>query len=111
MVLEAQGSRTAAESSYVRAIAVQPDYVYARVNLGRLYGLEGRGREAVTILEEARRIDPNRIDVLTNLGNAWWMLGDTTRAAAAFERAIAIVPGPSQAAANLAEMRGLPPPP
>src|SRR5262249_22816428 len=110
MALEANGHEAAAESTYRRAIAIQPDYVYARVNLGRLYGIHGRYREAVTVLEEARRIEPDRPDVLTNLGTAWWGLGDTTRASEMYRHAIESWPSEHQARDDLARMRGLPAP-
>ena len=109
MALDAEGRAAAAESTYRRAIEVESDYVYARVNLGRLYGLQGRTREALAVLEQAQRIEPDRVDVLTNLGTAWWALGDTTRAAAWFRRALEVEPGAPVPAANLARMRGLAP--
>jgi Flp pilus assembly protein TadD len=104
------GRTAEAESTYRRAIAIEPSYVYARVNLGRLYGIRGRNREALRILQEAQRLEPDRVDVLTNLGTAWWALGDTARAAAAYLRALEVEPRAPVPAADLAKMRGLPPP-
>jgi Flp pilus assembly protein TadD len=108
MALEAGGRAGEAEAAYRRAIAVEPDYIYARVNLGRLYGLAGRYREAVAVLEEARTLAPNEVEVMTNLGTAWWGLGDTTRAAAFYRRALEVAPEARQPALNLARLRGLP---
>jgi tetratricopeptide (TPR) repeat protein len=60
------------------------------MNLGRLYGMRGRYREALALEERAQRLRPNAPDILTDLGTTWWALGDTTRAAAYFTRAVEI---------------------
>jgi Flp pilus assembly protein TadD len=103
--LERLGRVAEAESSFRRAIAVEPRYVHGRVNLSRLYGTNGRPADALAILQEAERIEPRNPAVLNNLGTAWWALGDTTRAAAAYEQALLVEPGAADAAANLARLR------
>jgi protein O-mannosyl-transferase len=105
IALERLGRVAEAEASFRRAIAVEPRYVYGRVNLSRLYGLSGRPADALAILEEAERIEPGNPAVLNNLGTAWWALGDTARAAAAYERALLADPGAPDPPANLARMR------
>ncbi len=105
MALDALGRSTEAEASYKRALALDPRYLYARVNLGRLYGMEGRYREAITMLEQARQIDPGQVEVWNNLGLAWWGLGDAARAADAFEDALEVAPGAREPAENLARLR------
>jgi Flp pilus assembly protein TadD len=106
MALEATGRTGEAEAAYRRSLAIEPGYLYGRVNLGRLLGLSGRFRESVQVLEEARRLAPREIDVLVNLGNAWWGLGDTARAVTSFEQALEVDPSAKKPAANLARLRG-----
>ena len=91
-------------------MALEPGYVYARVNLGELYGIAGRHREALALFEEALALQPDHLAALNNLGTTWWALGDTAAAAAAYERAIEVAPGAWDPRANLARLRGLPPP-
>lgn len=100
------GRFAAAESLYAQAIALDSSDVYARVNLGALRGRQGRYRDAIEVLDEAQSLAPDQIEVLTNLGNAWWGLGDTTRAATYYERALVVAPGATRPALNLRRMRG-----
>jgi tetratricopeptide (TPR) repeat protein len=106
MALEERGQPERAESTYAHAIALEPDYVYARVNLGRYYGVHGRYRDALRVLLEADSLAPDQLEILNNLGTAWWSLGDTTRAAAYFEHALRVRPDAPEPALNLARMRG-----
>lgn len=105
MALESQGRVPEAEAAYRRAIAIDGRYVYARTNLGRLLGQQGRLREAVEVLEPAARAAPGDPDVWANLGAAWIVLGDTARASAALANALAAAPDHPGARANLERLR------
>ena len=110
LALEAAGRNAAAESAFGAALRDEPAHVFARVNLGRLYGESRRLDEAVGVLSAADSLSPGDPLVLNNLATAWWMKGDTARAAALYQRALEAAPGTPYAAANLARMRrGLPP--
>jgi len=107
MTLEARGQMSEAEAAYRRAVTLDRTYLYARVNLGRFYGMQGRFPQALAVLREAEIIAPNQEGVLNNLGTVWWGMGDTTRAVAAYRRALEVAPGAREPAANLARLRGL----
>ncbi|HKQ56259.1 MAG TPA: tetratricopeptide repeat protein [Candidatus Eisenbacteria bacterium] len=94
MAFEELGRVADAEAAFREAIAAEPLNVPARINLSRIYGTHGRFAEAVRVLDEAERIEPANPTVLHNLGSAWLALGDTTRAAAYYERATRAGPPP-----------------
>ena len=111
LALEAEGRQAEAERAYRAAIAAQPAHVFARVNLGRLYGRGRRLDDALRVLGEADSLSPGDPLVLNNLGTAWWSKGDTARAAALYLRAQDADPGTPYPAANLERMRrGIPAP-
>lgn len=72
---------------YRQAIDYAPDSAYASLSLGGMYFLQGRYREAVDMLSVPALSD--NADALSNLGLAWFALGDFDAAIDAFERAIA----------------------
>lgn len=105
LALMARGDAPAAEAAYRRAIALDSTYVYAQVNLGQLFGLQGRYVEALDVLKKAAALEPENPALLNNLGNACWALGDTTAAAAAFQRALDAAPQARTPAGNLDRLR------
>jgi hypothetical protein len=107
MALEQMGRAAEAESAFRQAVAVEPLNVSARVNLSRLYGTRRRFEEALQVLNEAERIQPENPTVLNNLGSTWWALGDTGRAAGYYERALRAAPGSPEVRSNLARLRGV----
>jgi tetratricopeptide (TPR) repeat protein len=107
MALEQGGEVARAEAEYRRALALDGDYLYGLVNLGRLYGIEGRYREGLELLQHAESLAPEAPDVLNNLGLTWLALGDSARAADAWLRAAAAAPGAVEPALNLARLRAL----
>jgi hypothetical protein len=111
LALEAAGRGAEAERAWRAAIAREPAHVFARVNLGRLYGRSRRLDDALVVLGEADSLAPGDPRVLNNLATVWWAKGDTARAAGLYRRALAADPGSPYPAANLARMRrGLPAP-
>jgi len=111
LALEAGGRDAEAERAFRAAIAAEPAHVFARVNLGRLYGRTRRVDDALRVLAEADSLTPDDPLVLNNLGTVWWARGDTALAATLYLRALAANPAAPYPAANLARMRrGLPVP-
>jgi hypothetical protein len=103
--LEKLGRFAEAESAFRKAIALEPGYVIARMNLSSLYGRSGRPTEALAILEDAVLLEPRNPGVLNNLGSALWALGDTVRAAEAYRQVLLIEPGAVDASTNLERLR------
>jgi len=60
--------RSAAEAAYRRAIDLQPDHVYAYVNLGALLCEDSRCADALDLYEQAERLAPN--DPLVHFNHA-----------------------------------------
>jgi CBS domain-containing protein len=111
LALLSDGDAAGAEAAFRAAIEAEPRHVYARANLGMLYGREGRLDEAISVMREALRYAPADPMLLNNLGTALWQKGDTLRAAAAYERALLAHPGAPGPSANLARLRAGGPPP
>src|SRR5690606_38591468 len=76
-----QGRYEEALASLERAIEIRPDYVPARVRLGRaLMGLE-RWEEAVQALEKTVEVEPRHPQPHLLLSQLYFRLGDRKRAA------------------------------
>ena len=55
-VQEAAGRRTDARASYLKSIAIDPQYAAARLRLGRVEGLQSRREEALAAFAESERL-------------------------------------------------------
>lgn len=86
---QAAGDGHRALENYKRAIALGRD-ASAYSNLGTLYYAQGDFAEAARAFEEAVRLDPASPAKHRNLGDAYDRLGDTTRARAAYLRAVGL---------------------
>lgn len=62
-------------------------------DLGALLVRLGDAAKAVEVLRPASRANPAHFRLAANLGTAWQMSGDLTRAAAALEQAVRLAPG------------------
>ncbi|WP_447975251.1 tetratricopeptide repeat protein [Nitrospira sp. Kam-Ns4a] len=76
----------------------------AHHKLGLAWMGKGRLDRARDELIHALQIQPNRADVINNLGEVYRRLGDPSKAIAAFERAVTLKPNYALARFNLAEM-------
>jgi Flp pilus assembly protein TadD len=67
LVLKRRGDVRAAEFEFRQAIEVAPELVGSMANLGGLYLQEGRGAEAVAVLQGALEKEPRNVEARTNL--------------------------------------------
>lgn len=67
--------------------------------------LKGKGQleQARDAMQQSLAILPSRPEVLNNLGDVYWMLGDRPRAMAAFDKAVTLMPNYPLARFNLAK--------
>jgi tetratricopeptide (TPR) repeat protein len=77
-----QGSYSLALEHFSRAVAEQPDFVEARIGLGRTLLKEGQIAQAVPHLKEAVRLDAENKVPHALLANAYRALGDSVAAQA-----------------------------
>ena len=99
--LEAAGDLPAAIQAYERALALQPDFVEAGINLGALYVGVGRLEAAAAALERALAGDPERVEALNNLGLIYRERGRLEEARDLYVRALQLQPNLAQAHFNL----------
>ncbi len=92
----------AAKRAYRRALARDPDFVDAYVNLARLVHESGRAKEAVALYHEALRRSPDDAEIHYNIALALEDVAGAKAAVAHYERAIALEPGFADAHWNLA---------
>ena len=95
VLLLEEGDAAAALPYLQRGVAIASgDKASARMmsDLGVALMRLGRNDEAIRVLEEAHRIEPDRGAVLLNLGNAYLRRGEAPRALAQFEAALSIDP-------------------
>ncbi|HVU33122.1 MAG TPA: tetratricopeptide repeat protein [Opitutaceae bacterium] len=98
---ERLGRRDEALALYGKAVAIFPDYVEARNNLGNLLCQVGRPGEAVPQFEAALRVRPNEAATHNNEGGALIALGRPAEALSHYLRAVELQPGYRDAEANL----------
>ena len=75
-----------------RAIALNPDYVDAHLDLGIVYGQEERGEEAILEFKKAIEINPYYEKCYNNLGIIYQKQGRTEEAISEFKKAIKVDP-------------------
>ncbi|MEM8557616.1 MAG: tetratricopeptide repeat protein, partial [Bacteroidota bacterium] len=95
-----------AEPALARAVALDPDFVVARANLGTLHLLSERFDAAAEQFERALRTDPTYAPALGNLGVLRAQQGRTDEARRLFERLLAANPGDQRARAYLVQLDG-----
>ena len=81
-----------AERLYREVLRLDPDSYDAYLNLGVLYGLADRNREAAAALERAVEIDPDRADAYALLTIAYIKTGRAEEGVRHLEKALAIDP-------------------
>jgi len=69
-----------AQAALEQSIAMSPNYVSARISLGKLYLMAGRLDDAIAQLNVARELDPKNSGIYSNLAAAYRRKGDTARA-------------------------------
>ena len=92
ITLHQAGNLEAAVREYRQYLAVEPDSVQARSNLGAALARMGRYDEAVEEYNRALTKSPNNPALLLNLGLAYYKTGRLAEAAARFERAASLAP-------------------
>lgn len=106
LLYQLEGELELAESTFLKALKVDPDFTQARNNYGGfLYG-QKRYSEAYEQFEKASRdLDyPRRAIALLSLGRTALKLGRTERAEAAFNQALILHPRLAPAMVELAEI-------
>jgi eukaryotic-like serine/threonine-protein kinase len=90
-----------AETSYRHAIALKPNLVVARINLGYVLNELGRFKEGEQALVEALELDPSNHLAYYNLGLNLQSQGNNARAAEAYRKAVSLKPDHAEAFNNL----------
>ena len=81
-----------AEADLAHAVALNPSSVEALATYGQFLSAMGRHDEAIENMEQARRLDPRRLETLQFFGMVYWMAGEAERALGAFRDALAVGP-------------------
>ena len=84
--------RPGAETSFLRAMAINPDSVDVLHGYSLYLQADGRPQEAVAVLERATALDPLNLPVLDYLGRAYLACGQHDEALAQFDRALELDP-------------------
>ena len=100
----AAGDYRAAERLYHGVLRLDPDSYDAHLNLGVLYGLSDRNREAAAALERAAEIDPDRADAFALLTIAYIKTGRAEEGLRQLETALRIDPDHSRALEILSDL-------
>ena len=92
IALHQSGDLDGAIRAYRDYLAVEPDSLQARSNLGAALARAGRYDEAITEYGIGLQKSPDNPALLMNLGLAYYKTGRHAEAAARFERAVALSP-------------------
>ncbi len=103
-VLAARGQRLEAIDHFHAALAIDPQYVDARLNLGMALRNTGHPDQAMEQYRLALQNAPNNAELHNDLGIALSDLGQWPQAAEQFERAIALDTGNPSYRANLGQL-------
>ena len=96
------GNYRAALSAFHQVTKLDPDNAYGYDNIGAVYIVQGRWAEAVPVYQKALRLQPGFV-AYSNLGTACFYLKQYHRAAAMFEKAVAMSPSDQVVLGNLAD--------
>lgn len=89
-VLDRLGRRMDAIGENEKAVALNPNFTKALIELGKLYQATDRAADAATRLEQAIAAGAEYADVYYMLGNLYRVQGQIGRARSAYRRALAI---------------------
>jgi protein O-mannosyl-transferase len=101
--LQVKGEPQKALECYEKALSVDPGYGDVQLNMGLVLGRMGRAGEAVPHLQEAARLEPDRVQARLALGAAYLKSGNPAKAAETFGGCIARWPGEWKAYTGLGE--------
>lgn len=90
--------------AYQQVLALAPNHVDVRVNMGSLLKQMGRLDDAIATYKAALMLQPQRPDVWFNLGNTLQAQGNAAEAEAAFRQAIQLQPTLAAAHFNLGRL-------
>jgi tetratricopeptide (TPR) repeat protein len=93
-----------AERCWKRAAALAPSSTACRLELLSLYGRTRRGKEALAVVEELRKIDPDNATYHLNAGLLLAQLKRYDEAEEAMRKAIELTPGSARAYQSLVEL-------
>lgn len=94
-----------AEPFYQRAVALDPEFKEAWMNLGLVLLARGRPEEALSCQRQALRLDPESADAQNNLGMVHYAQGNIPEAENCFRTALRLQPGHANATLNLGSAR------
>jgi Flp pilus assembly protein TadD len=94
-----------AEPFYHRAVALDPDFKEAWMNLGLVILSRGGLDEALSCQRQALRIDPDSADAQNNLGMVHYAQGNIAEAENSFRSALRLRPDYANATLNLGSTR------
>jgi DNA-binding winged helix-turn-helix (wHTH) protein/tetratricopeptide (TPR) repeat protein len=86
-----------AEADLAHAVALNASSVEALGTYGQFLSAMGRHGEAIECMEQARRLDPRRVETLQHLAIVHWMAGDAGRALRAVDESLEVLPGSARA--------------
>ena len=101
IILGTLGNYAQAESAYLHAINLKPNFTTAKINLGSLYINLGRHEEAVELLEGAVSENPYYPQTFYNLAAAYKKVGRNRESLESYKKAVELQPAFVAARINL----------
>ena len=69
-----------AEAEFKKALALNPSFIEAHLNLARLYFVQKEYDQAAGAYQEALALDPENIETAANLANCFFLMGEREQA-------------------------------
>lgn len=92
---------------YKKALKLQPDLVNALLGIGRTYIAINQGRLASRYLEQAAKLAPSVAEIHFQMGEAYLLTGQFTRARTAYERVVDLTTQESDLAIKAKQRLGI----
>ena len=99
--LAVQGRSAEAIAQYQKALAIKPDFKWARYSLANVLAAQGRTAEAIAQYQKALEISPDFAEARYNLANVLAGQGRTAEAIAQYQKAVVSAPNAAEAHNNL----------
>ena len=94
-----------AEAVFMQCMDLDAGYAPAYIDLSELYGRTRQYGKALGVLMTIEPRIPNDPQLLNNFGTTYWGMGDTAKASAYYQKALAVAPGFDLARENLIKLR------
>lgn len=99
-----KGDLPAAKRHFHEAVQIEPQFINAKFNIGRINQIQGKMKDALLMYYQVIELRPDYYPAHRQLGYLWLQLGEFEKAISYFQKAISINPNQQQLHYDLASV-------